>query len=72
MTEMPVTHRTSGRSSQKVKVGLSRRDVCAESCEVDKRSYLGGERTEKPAYEKYGALDIQNSFKELLIVFRAH
>lgn len=71
MMEIPVTHRKSGRSAQEVREGPSGHDVCAILW-MYKRGYLGEETTEKPAYEKYGAQNIHNSFQEVLILFRAY
>lgn len=71
MMEIPVTHRKSHRSAQEVREGPSGHDVCAILW-VYKRSSLGEETTEKPAYEKYGAQNIHNSFQEVLILFEAH
>lgn len=53
MMEMPVTHRMSGRSAQKVREGLGQRDIYAEFCGVNKRSHLGEERTGKEWSPKY-------------------
>ena len=54
MTVIPVAHSEPGRSAPKDREGFMMFDVCAESCGV---KCLGGERTEKPAYEKYKARD---------------